>query len=271
MKNWIQSLKSTGFRSTITAASVPASSQSPSSRRSRPSTWPRPPHRRRRFPRRPPPRSTTTASARFSPSTVPWRLSRPRHPAVVNVTVTSKGKEHAEEGNGMPDMQQFFGPDGPFGQQGQQFGRQFHFQMQPQNRVEHGLGSGVIISPDGYIVTNNHVIEGATDIRVTMSNKEVMAAKLIGADPLRSRRHQGQRQQSPQRSLGQLRESASGQTVLAFAILRIPVHGHARHHQRAQPRQSDASDRRSPASSFRPTPPSIPATLAVRSSTRTAS
>ncbi len=56
--------------------------------------------------------------------------------------------------------------------------------MQPQNRVEHGLGSGVIISPDGYIVTNNHVIEGATDIRVTMSNKEVMAAKLIGADPL---------------------------------------------------------------------------------------
>ncbi len=102
-------------------------------------------------------------------------------PAVVNVTVTSKGKEQAEE-NGMPDMQQFFGPGSPFG--GGQNGRQFRFQMQPQNRVEHGLGSGVIISPDGYIVTNNHVIEGATDIRVTMSNKEVMPAKLIGADPL---------------------------------------------------------------------------------------
>lgn len=108
-------------------------------------------------------------------------------PAVVNVTVTSKNKEQAEGGNGMPDMEQFFGPGSPFGDPfggGQGGRRQFRFQMQPQNRVEHGLGSGVIISPDGYIVTNNHVIEGATDIRVTMSNKEVMAAKLIGADPL---------------------------------------------------------------------------------------
>ena len=97
-------------------------------------------------------------------------------PAVVNVTVTSKVKPDQNASAQMPDdMQQFFG----------QFFGQGMPQMRPQQpQVEHGLGSGVIISPDGYIVTNNHVVQGATDIRVTMSDKRVFPAKLIGTDPL---------------------------------------------------------------------------------------
>ncbi len=46
-----------------------------------------------------------------------------------------------------------------------------------------GTGSGVIISPDGFIVTNNHVIENATEIEITLNNKKKYKAELIGADP----------------------------------------------------------------------------------------
>ncbi|HEX3986725.1 MAG TPA: Do family serine endopeptidase [Acidobacteriaceae bacterium] len=107
-------------------------------------------------------------------------------PAVVNVNVTSKvsGQELAEEdGGGQQDqqqqqeMQQFFGS--PFGQffQGP-------MQQQQQPSIEKGEGSGVIISPDGYIVTNNHVVRGATNITVTLSNQDIYTASLIGTDPL---------------------------------------------------------------------------------------
>ncbi|MFZ0992514.1 MAG: Do family serine endopeptidase [Candidatus Sulfotelmatobacter sp.] len=101
-------------------------------------------------------------------------------PAVVNVTVTSKASPQQSGDDSSQDMQQFFAPFG-----GNPFGHQFQFNIpNARPRVEHGLGSGVIISPDGYIVTNNHVVEGATDIRVTMSNRDVFSAKLIGTDPL---------------------------------------------------------------------------------------
>ena len=139
-------------------------------------------------------------------------------PAVVNVTVASKSNVQQSSAEGGPDMQQFFGPNSPFGQQfGRQFGRQFNMPSQPENRMEHGLGSGVIISPDGYIVTNNHVIEGAVDIRVTMSDKQVYPAKLIGADPLTDLaviKINGSN--FPSVPWGSSTELRPGQTVLAF-------------------------------------------------------
>ena len=65
------------------------------------------------------------------------------------------------------------------------FGDQFPGDGQPRSRKEQGLGSGVIISPDGYILTANHVVTGADEIKVAIGDdgKKEYTAKVIGTDP----------------------------------------------------------------------------------------
>ncbi len=57
------------------------------------------------------------------------------------------------------------------------------FYGDPSERMQAGLGSGVIISPEGYILTNNHVVEGADEIQVILNDSRSARAKLIGTDP----------------------------------------------------------------------------------------
>ena len=125
-------------------------------------------------------------------------------PAVVNITVTSKTNAGSERGEDSP-LQQF----NPFGQFG------FRFPQRPQ--IEHGLGSGVIISPDGYIVTNNHVVDGAVDINVTLSDRRILRGKLVGADPLTDLAViKVNATDLPSVPWGQSSNLHPGQTVLAF-------------------------------------------------------
>ena len=61
--------------------------------------------------------------------------------------------------------------------------RFFFGDAEPQTREQQGSGSGVIIRPDGYIVTNNHVVANATKVQVTLNNNKTYDAKVIGTDP----------------------------------------------------------------------------------------
>src|SRR5580700_8098539 len=141
-------------------------------------------------------------------------------PAVVNVAVTSRGSsernasDDQDQGQDQGQMQQippqfrqFFGPGGPFGGQ----------QTPQQPRIERGIGSGVIISPDGYIVTNNHVVDGATEIKVTLSDRRILPAKVVGVDPLTDLAViKVDASNLPNIPIGDSSALHPGQTVLAF-------------------------------------------------------
>src|SRR5271156_4510833 len=117
-------------------------------------------------------------------------------PAVVNIAVTSHRTEQPAMESQGPDQSDGEGQNGdqgdnPFSQffgpgsgQGPGQRRGMPGMGQGQRQLEHGIGSGVIISPDGYIVTNNHVVDGAVEVRVTLHDRRSFPAKVIGTDKL---------------------------------------------------------------------------------------
>src|SRR6266404_5019606 len=90
-------------------------------------------------------------------------------PSVVKVFVTTAAQRQLS-GADAEQFRRFFGPMFPdFDQQ--------------QSQNQHALGSGVVVSPNGYILTNNHVIENAKDIQVALNDGRSLNAKLVGSDP----------------------------------------------------------------------------------------
>jgi serine protease Do len=96
-------------------------------------------------------------------------------PAVVNISTVSTVRVP-----GSP-FRHFFGPDdeGPFGD----FFRRFFGEVPDRELKRQSLGSGFIIDREGYIITNNHVVEGADEIKVKLADGREFKAKVIGRDP----------------------------------------------------------------------------------------
>jgi len=88
-------------------------------------------------------------------------------PAVVNIYSQKEVAQHLPPMFDDPRLRRFFGDDGRL----------------PRKRLETSLGSGVIVSSQGYILTNNHVIEGADEIEVALHDGRTTRAALVGADP----------------------------------------------------------------------------------------
>ena len=109
-------------------------------------------------------------------STQPFvAIAKQAKAAVVNISSVKKNKNRNELG-----ASPFF--DDPFFRRF--FGEEFEGRVPaPREHREQGLGSGVIVSSDGYIITNNHVVEGADELTVSLPDKRTFKANIIGADP----------------------------------------------------------------------------------------
>jgi|HubBroStandDraft_1064217.scaffolds.fasta_scaffold06552_3 serine protease Do len=107
-------------------------------------------------------------------------LAEKVRPAVVNISTTENVDQTADQG--MPNFQgqmPNFPPNSPMGQMFRHF-----FEGQGQGRMApaHALGSGFIVDPAGYVVTNNHVVDHAHQVKVTMNDGQSFTAKVVGRD-----------------------------------------------------------------------------------------
>ncbi len=96
------------------------------------------------------------------------RIAEAVTPAVVSIQSTQVIKVQQSPFSNDPFFRQFFGNA---------------FPDVPREQRERALGSGVIVSPDGYIVTNNHVVKNASEIQISLSDKRTFRGKVVGTDP----------------------------------------------------------------------------------------
>lgn len=125
---------------------------------------------------------TVTAPSRYAGALDFTKAAETSINSVVSIKSFATPRQQQFYGGDFDPFEFFFGPG--FGGQGNSQRRQQQQQQQQKQEPQaKGVGSGVIISEDGYIVTNNHVIDGAEKLEVTLNDNRKFNARVIGTDP----------------------------------------------------------------------------------------
>ncbi len=156
-------------------------------------------------------------------------IAKQQNPAVVNVSMSAKANKtsgHRQRPQQAPPAPPGRGPRGP-GAPGEKdpfrdFYDKFFRGDRPDSQPKRGTGSGFIIDPEGYILTNNHVVAGADKIHVNLEDDKEYTAKLIGTDPktdialIKITREEGDNTPFPFLSMGDSDKLEVGEWVVAI-------------------------------------------------------